>query len=212
MKFKLNKEPKYTLDQIAIEFGADKSSLYHDYCKTYDFYMSQYRKEKINFLELGYGGYDDPNAGGESSIMWREYLEEAEIYINDVHDKNNIIPSIKFIKGPQQDPKTFENLPMFDVIVDDASHISTFTIASFKILWSKLKSGGLYFVEDLHSSYSFPYYKDANKDPEKGNTAMKFFKRMADEINRDFLEKKYHLGYDIESISFYRDLLVIKKK
>jgi len=38
----------------------------------------------------------------------------------------------------------------FDIIIDDASHISPLSIRSFEILFKLLKRGGIYVIEDLH--------------------------------------------------------------
>jgi len=36
-----------------------------------------------------------------------------------------------------------------DVVVDDASHLYRLTVASFDALFQHLRSGGLYFIEDV---------------------------------------------------------------
>jgi len=41
----------------------------------------------------------------------------------------------------------------FDIIIDDGSHISEHQMLTLKVLWPLLRSGGLYIVEDLHTSY-----------------------------------------------------------
>lgn len=201
-----------TLNELASKHGCDKSNLHHGYCDIYEKYISQFKNEKIEFLELGYGGYDDPGKGGESAKMWREYFTNANITIVELYSKQNVPEGIKLVEGSQSEYSTYEGLPDFDIILDDASHINSHTIASFKILWPKLTSGGLYIIEDLHSSYHYPYYPDANPNPDKGDTAMNFLKRLTDDINSDNLIEKYRLGYGIEFIHFYKDTVVIKKK
>jgi hypothetical protein len=44
--------------------------------------------------------------------------------------------------------------PDFDIIIDDGSHVGEHILTSFKILWSTVKPGGYYIIEDLHSIYS----------------------------------------------------------
>ena len=41
----------------------------------------------------------------------------------------------------------------YDVIVDDAAHTSANVISNFHRYFPKLKAGGVYFIEDTHSSY-----------------------------------------------------------
>lgn len=199
-----------TLDEIAIKYNCDKSSLHHDYCRIYEMYLEKYRNEPISFLELGYGGYDDPNNGGESARMWREYFRMAEITVVDLYWKDNVPNGVGFIHT-SQDESTLSLLPKQNIILDDASHINYLTIASFRLLWDRLISGGLYIIEDLHSSYD-TYYPDANPNPNEGNTAMNFLKRLTDELNADYLADEHKLGYEVDFIHFYKNLVIIGKK
>lgn len=207
-----------TLDQLGIAFNTDKSSAHHDYCRIYEKYFEPLRDQNVTLLELGFGGHEDPSKGGESMNMWEAYFQNARLACVDISPKNdNIITGALYI-GSQDDEafltSVVHNIGGVDIIVDDASHISSLTIKSFQILFPLLKSGGYYCVEDLHSSYHAFYYgnKEANPNPALGNTAMNFFKRLTDEVNKELLEPNYHMGYDIEFMHFYRDLLIIKKK
>jgi hypothetical protein len=40
-----------------------------------------------------------------------------------------------------------------DIVLDDGSHQTKHQIESFKILFPEMSEGGLYMVEDLHTSY-----------------------------------------------------------
>ena len=42
---------------------------------------------------------------------------------------------------------------VFDIIIDDASHVNKYTITSYNILNKRVKSGGLYIIEDLGCAY-----------------------------------------------------------
>lgn len=209
-----------TLDELAIKYGTDKSSLHHNYTPLYEKYFGELRNKSINFLELGWGGYEDPNAGGESARMWREYFSKASITVLDIHEKNNDIKGVNFLQGNQE--STFvakallEEHGKFDIIIDDASHISSLTIQSFHNFFNTLAIGGMYVIEDLHSSYDPDYYGDdeASKDPEDKRvfTAMMFLKQLCDEVNSEFRAGEHSYGYDIEYIHFYKDICFIKKK
>lgn len=199
-----------TLDALAIKHNCDKSSKHHDYCSIYEKYLSEHRYKECNVLELGYGGYNDPNAGGESARMWREYFKKAELTVVDLHWKDNTPDNVTFVCCSQDNPALASIAKQY-IIIDDASHINSLTIASFKLLWSRLHRGGLYIIEDLHSSYD-PYYPDATPNPNEGNTAMNFLKRLTDELNAHALGEEYRLGYDVEFVHFFKDLCIIKKK
>lgn len=196
------------LNDIALKHGCDKSSKHHDYCKVYERYFDRLRNEPVNLLEIGYGGYDDPNAGGESARMWSEYLPNAQIVITDIHHKDNVPEGVIFHVHDANVPMGYPK-PYFDIIIDDGSHLNNDIITAFKNLWDHLKPGGIYAIEDLHSSYD-RYYKDSHHMPGQGNTAMRFLQRLTDEINKDF--HNYPLGYDIEFIHFYRELCLLKKR
>jgi 8-demethyl-8-(2-methoxy-alpha-L-rhamnosyl)tetracenomycin-C 3'-O-methyltransferase len=210
-----------TLDQLAIKHGTDKSSEGHDYCNVYERYFEPLRNEVICLLELGYGGDKDPLLGGESAKMWLEYFPNAEINVLDNEIKENVPEDIEFIHGSQDDADlllSIFSVGSFDLVIDDASHLSSLTIKSFEILFPLMKSGGYYCIEDTHSSYHSFYYgeKESNVNPELNGTesitTMNYFKRMCDEINKDSLIGHFRLGYDIEEINFSKDLIIIKKK
>ncbi len=50
---------------------------------------------------------------------------------------------------------------LFDIIIDDASHVNTLTIKSFNILFGRIRQNGLYIIEDLGCGY-FELEKDFN--------------------------------------------------
>lgn len=215
-----------TLDEIAIKHGCDKSSLKHDYCRIYEQYISQFEpywtqeiiKDNLylNLLEIGYGGYDDPNAGGESGRMWQEAYPNCHITMTDIHPKNNVPAGVFFlltdVTVPFPWPDEYDKPAGYDVIIDDGSHLNADIIAAFKNLWPVLNPGGLYCIEDTHSSYD-PYYADSAVLPGVRDTAMHFFTYLAHSPNIPFIDPVYHIGLypDIEFIHFYKDLIIIKK-
>ncbi len=209
-----------TLDALAKKHGTDKSSDHHNYAVIYDayFFPVRFRNPKANLLELGYGGHESPGLGGESARMWLEYLPEGTITVIDNKPKINIPKGLNFHQGSQDDSvflaMLHANKGDWDIIIDDASHISSLTIASFQILWPMLKPGGFYCVEDTHSSYHAWYYGFDEADPNpaiQGRTWMGFANRLMHETHGDLLDPEYRMGYDIEYIHQYKDLTIIKK-
>lgn len=244
--------PRPTLDEIGVRYGSDKSSRGSEpwqwsmgYCETYDELFSPLRDKRITLLELGWGEYDpqtgdhsNPKVGGRSARMWRDYFSTAAIHIVDIEEKVNTVRGVTLHRGSQDDAdflaKVHAEAGDFDIIVDDASHISRLTIASFEILWPWLKPGGFYVVEDLHTSYHSwfsDFAQDANEDPRKprpdgGPTAMQYFKDLADDVNHrglrehgpdpykrewDCYPRRYWGGHIIEWIRFQYQLCIIKK-
>ena len=137
-----------TLNEIGLKNNSDKSSNYHCYLDLYDKYFSKYRGENINFLEIGI-------LFGDSLKIFDEYFINSNIVGIDIEDKSHMEKeNIKIIKGDQSDRTLLNNFEdeYFDIILDDGSHKMEHQQVSFGVLFKKLKSGGIYVIEDLHTS------------------------------------------------------------
>jgi len=63
---------------------------------------------------------------------------------------------VTIFTGDQSDPHFLKSLTdkyQYDIIIDDGSHFPQHQILTFQHLFSVLKPGGLYVVEDLETSY-----------------------------------------------------------
>lgn len=211
-----------TLNEIGLKHRTDKASSGHDFLKHYETYLAPWRHEPITLLEVGVGGYQFPDRGGESLRMWYEYFTRANIVGIDVYDKAGIMNDrTKFYKGSQTDEGflkgvvSTEGRPM--VIIDDASHINSFTIKTFEILFWELAPGGIYIYEDTHTSY---WQRDYGGSPEPNapGTSISFLKNLVDTLQFDSVAEPFvntypavkYRGY-IEFIHFYRNTCIIKK-
>ncbi len=139
---------KMTLNEIGLKYKSDKSSNYHCYLELYDRYFSPYRGKNINFLEIGI-------LFGDSLKIFDEYFENATITAIDIDDKKKFKrENIIIIQGDQSDRSLLNKLDDFyEIIIDDGSHKMGHQQISFGFLFKKLKKGGLYVIEDLHTSY-----------------------------------------------------------
>lgn len=220
------------LDQLAKRYGTDKSTDHHGYTLVYETYLDKLKSKPMRILELGWGGHEDPDKGGASAQMWRDYFPNGEVTCIDLEAKTitDAHKRINFRQGSQADPDFIrqigEEFGPFDLIVDDASHLSSLTIKSWQLLYPYLASGGLYVLEDTHAAYHDGYYgrNEANRDPKRdalrGPTMMGYFKRLADEVNFDsskegdwtLFPRRYWMGYDLEFVHFYYNLAICKKK
>jgi hypothetical protein len=212
-----------TLDQLAIEHGTDKSSLHHNYCGIYDKYFSSLRDKDFLFVEAGVGGYDQLNSGGQSARMWRDYFTQAKVVTFDIHSKSpHLFNGVSFMKGSQDDAYFLESLVRVHghplVFIDDASHINDLTIATFEIMFPMLLSGGIYVVEDIETSY---YCRDGfggveNPIDFNANTSMNYFRKALNDLNSQYISnyipEPENIHRDIESIHFYKNLIIILKK
>jgi hypothetical protein len=206
---------KKTLNQLATYHGTDKSSLAHDYVSRYEIYLESYRETEFNFLEIGI-------YNGASLKTWRDYFPKAKVLGLDIDESCKVYEDGERVKvriGDQTDREFLRSVEkeagVFHVIVDDGGHTWKQQIVSFETLFPLLSPGGLYFVEDMHTSYA-----DKWKDYEI--SGVEYFKSLVDSVN---IKGKSFVGYtelgnqpldyyenNIDFIHFYKSLIVIAKK
>src|SRR5262245_31572482 len=59
----------------------------HDYTEHDHRHFRRLRRRRLNLLEIGIGGWKDPELGGGSLRMWRTYFPRARAYGIDVFSK-----------------------------------------------------------------------------------------------------------------------------
>ena len=205
---------KEALAAMAARHGTDKVR----YCDTYERYLSAWRGQAVRLFEIGVGGHGDPQAGGASVRMWKEYFPDGTIYALDYHDKSaHQEDRIRIFRGSQADATVLRGIVAeigrLDIALDDGSHRSADVIASFEVLFPLLASGGLYIVEDIGTSYwpSFGGSEDLG-DP---NTSMSYFKRLADGIQAASFKHPYSRSYadsHATFVHFWPNLVVVGKR
>lgn len=206
-----------TLNELGLKHGTDKASSGHNYCHTYERYLAPLRQEQLVLLEIGVGGEEHLDRGGQSLRMWHDYFPNALVVGVDVYPKQ--LPEqarIHIYQGSQDDAPFLQDVVNRvgspQVIVDDGSHHNRLTSQTFDILFPLLKPGGLYICEDVHTSYWKKHY-DGDPNPNQGDTTMNFFKRLTDQLNHDVLERRYQTGFagQLEFVHFYKELVIVKK-
>jgi hypothetical protein len=209
------------LDSIALRTNADKASNYHNYTEVYACYFAPLKDQAIKFLEIGI-------FHGASVRLWEEYFPYAQLHFIDITlgaleyysnrstyhicNQENVADLQRFIQNTGGE---------FDIIIDDGGHTMNQQITSFVTLFPYLKSGGLYIVEDLHTSY-WPSFYDRG-----AQTMISFLKGLIDEVNYvgAHTSKASHLGLPpsllsqmnlyqetILSIHFYDSLAIVIKR
>ncbi len=153
-----------TLDELAIKYGSDKSSLGHNYCPFYENHLPSNPKR---ILEIGV-------KDGASLMMWLEYFPNAEVHGLDLFMENTSLSVLERItkefnfnydffdgrrflhQGDQRDWKILEELRKydFDCIIDDGAHLSRAQMITFFGLFN----GKHYFIEDLHCNDEKEFY------------------------------------------------------
>ncbi|MBA3958535.1 MAG: hypothetical protein H0X51_09130 [Parachlamydiaceae bacterium] len=219
----------HELDQLAVQAGTDKSSVFHNYTKVYARYFQALREQPMKFLEIGI-------FQGNSVKLWESYFTKADLHFIDIDnsriqyfsershyyflDQANSVALNSFAAGLGGD---------FDIIIDDGGHLMDQQIISFKTLFPYLKSGGYYVIEDLHTSYWKGFGGGGTLSmPKSGpNTCTEFLKGLVDDVNytaavtacadsdkisQEIRRRLSTYQKDIESIHFYQSLCIIIKK
>ncbi len=201
-----------TLKNIFKKYKTDKIS--HKYHLIYEKYFSEIKDKKLNILEIGV-------ADGSSLLAWSKYFKNSKIIgidIKKISSKIKLPKNVFFYQGSQSDKSFLDKLinihKKFDIIIDDGSHHPADVIFSFKNMFNSLSLKGLYFVEDMQTSYNH-FFGGNPFDLNYANTHMNYFKRLADNINykeiaNPFYVKKKYDGL-IKSVSFYNNLVVVEK-
>lgn len=128
------------------------------YLELYGQYLKPYFDQEAVLLELGI-------FEGHSLELFAQMLAKSLIIGVDknVCKRQYSTDRIIAYQGSQDDPRLFQRimldnrLEQFDVIIDDCSHIGGLTLASFNILISHLRPGGIYVIEDWGTGY-WPKY------------------------------------------------------
>ena len=148
---------KYNFDEALLELfvGNEERPVHkwHHYIPLYAQYFCRFRASPVRFLEIGV-------FRGGSLQMWRKYFgENAIIYGIDSDSEcaklNGLSAQVRI--GSQDDPEflrqVVDEMGGIDVILDDGSHQAKHQIKSFKYLFPRMNRGGVYMVEDLHTSF-----------------------------------------------------------
>ena len=208
------------LNKLATIHETDKWN-HHWYTQHYQRHFEYLRKKRLNILEIGVGGYENPLEGGGSLRAWKYFFPNSVIYGIDIYDKRALQEDrITIFQGSQTDEsfllEVFKQIGSVDIIIDDGSHINDHVITTFKILFPLLNNGGIYVVEDTEKSYD-PCFGGDNENLHNPKTMMNFFKNLGDCLNYEeiqFYKSEYEPSYfdkNIVSAHFYHNLVFIYK-
>jgi hypothetical protein len=183
------------------------------YLDIYDRELSPWQGRQVNFLEIGV-------YKGGSLRMWRDFFApQSSLTFVDIDPacKELEIPGVDILIGNQTDVPFLRRLARengpFDIIVDDGGHKMDQQITSFKELWSAVKDGGLYIVEDTHTSY-WPGFGGGHKVP---GSFIEFAKDLIDKMHSWYTEDDenfplHTLASEIGGIQFYDSLVIFRKE
>jgi len=125
----------------------------HTYGKAYDMIFESFdRNSELDILEIGI-------QRGGSMCAWKDYFKNANIYGVDI--KNAILTEyfrdeFTYIFNDIKSKETKEKLKnnMFDIIIDDGSHILSDVIFVIENYTQNIKNNGVLIIEDCqHPEY-----------------------------------------------------------
>lgn len=217
--------PNIELTEMSKFYNTDKHYEHNYFELIYTEYFTPIRYEVKKFIEIGI-------LNGESTKLWCDYFANAEIIgvdinLNGVKDITNKdrLTFLEIDMSNEDNLRDFcEKYSDIDVILDDASHKMLDQQLTFSKLFKILKSGGLYIIEDLHTSLEV--HNPEKRifgwgDPEKTTTLemLKNFQKtniiISDYMSNDDIK---YLNNNIESIDIRQNrsdwsiTCIIKKK
>ena len=215
-EFVVNDTKALSFKTLFYQHKENVSDKWVNYFDIYDECFSCYIDNKPHVLEIGV-----QNAG--SLQILNKYLKNATLYGVDIDPKVlnlNLESNIHIYNFDITDEHAikqhFKNIE-FNIIIDDGSHICSDIIQTFKLFFSKLKPGGVFLIEDLHTSY----WQSHGGSYLGADSAIEFFKKFADLLNFYHIKEQHfekNLSSDdryifqwLRSIYFYDSVVVIHK-
>ena len=143
------------LTDIADEMQQDQGSAKHGFTELYHMLLQPLRNRSLRMVLLGMGGAEDAATGRSGTVpMWLKYLPKARITGIDEHDypKTDDERLTKLscnLNKRDEIAALAQEMDAPHVVLDDFTHLSHHQQHAFVELFPKLKSGGLYLIEDL---------------------------------------------------------------
>ena len=189
----------------------------------YEKYLPAYRDKPLKMLEIGLG-CGMSYGPGVSYYTWLEYFPYVDLYYIEYDaacakkwaanttgatiftgDQADAVFLERFIK------ETNAATEPFDVIVDDGGHHMAHQITSLKHLWKVIRPGGIYFCEDLETSY-MESQGGSSKEAVGPNIMMGLIKELLDDLNVGHVPQKYDFSSDMLSVECMREICSFRKK
>ena len=163
------------LTELAHKYNTDRGLLYngstrkgHGYTEIYGELFKDVRNEVKKVLEIGVHK-------GQGLMMWNDFFPNAEIRGIEQFEANNLWKApegpvytendkrIKVMVGECQKEEVLtrfiqEHGTNFDIIIDDAAHVSDHQQICMGFLFPHLAPGGAYIIEDMHAPYHGPNF------------------------------------------------------
>jgi len=207
---RLLKEASCDLERILYSHKGRIVHKWLQYPKIYEREFSRFRNTPVNLLELGV-------FKGGSLEIWRKYFgQDASITGVDINPDcaQYVDPQNNVFIGSQADPtflnSVVDHIGVLDIVLDDGSHVAEHQRTSFDTLFPRLKVGGLYVIEDLHTAYWPGFYQGGYR---RRGTAIEVAKALVDDMHGWYHGRRNSIAVtsSIASVRFYDSIVVIEK-
>jgi hypothetical protein len=142
-----------SLEELFDRGTGGRCSKWRHYFEIYERYFSRFKGTECAYLEIGV------QLGGSLDIF-KEYLGDRTRVVGvDLNPecKQWERDGVEILIGDQADAAFMGGVVVprgpFDIIIDDGGHIPDQQLVSFLTLFPHLKEGGVYLVEDLHTTF-----------------------------------------------------------
>lgn len=183
------------------------------YFEIYERHFDKFRGLDINLLEIGV-------SHGGSLQMWKHYFgrgakifgADNDMRCMDLAEEN---VSIHFVDQENRESLTAlkNSVPKMDIIIDDGGHTMLQQKLTFEVLFEHLKHGGVYLVEDLHTSYWPGHFGGGHL---KNDTFIEYSKHLIDKLNAWYSQEETlsvdEFTQSAFGLHFYDSIMVIEKK
>ena len=146
------------LTELASKYGTDKGE--HEYLPFYVAHLGTFSgpvvSSPLNLLEIGV-------QHGGSLRLWADFFPHPDTVITGIDIDGATCADLKFndprIKVIIGDARTEPSITQefHDVIIDDGSHFSADIVTCINRLWTSVKPGGWYIIEDWQTQFSVSY-------------------------------------------------------
>jgi hypothetical protein len=220
------------LDQLARKHGSDKGPepvgglSGKGYTAVYSSFFESLRQRELVLLEIGV-------ARGASLRMWEEYFPNARIFGVDVDPDCTRYESDRtsVLIGDQADVAFLQRLvdvvaAPLDIVIDDGGHHMYQHQTSLEFLFPNVVGGGLYCIEDLHTSYRRSY----GGGYRRRTGTVEYLKDLVDHMNRGAIRaglrdagvlgrlrkasllRRFEVFEDLDAVHLYKSLAVLHKR
>lgn len=210
------------LNETFNRFGSDKGNSVgasHNYAPIYEKWFDSRKDDKVTFMEVGIDY-------GQSAGAWHDYFSNGQIFMVDYKDFSSYnkdrLQCLTANQSSFSDMLGIANkVDEIDFFIDDGGHCMNHQQHTFGALFPKMKKGGLFFIEDTHTSNwdpstqpegspGFCYGQPVMINADRSNTTINVFKQFqkTGSFKSEFLPTSLYtlLTGIIDEVVIYDDL------